>query len=297
MAKRTNRLGKGLGALIPENSYTPAKTVEEAIITGNIAEIDINDIETNPFQPRSQFDEQAIAELADSIKQLGIIQPITVRRLKNEKFQLISGERRLRASKIVGLKKIPAFVRDANDQEMLEFSLVENIQREDLNPIEIAITYHRLMEECNLTQSNLSERTGKGRSSVANYLRLLNLPPEIQAGMRSSKITLGHAKILAGLTNDKHNQLKLFYKILSAGLSVKKTQDEVDLLLHPKGKVIKKNILPKNFQEYKNNFSEKLDTSVNITLSKSGKGKLIIDFDSEDDLKNIIKEFSNNNLD
>lgn len=292
MAKKNNenRLGKGLGALISENSYTPAKTVEEAIETGNFAEIKIEDIETNPFQPRSQFDEQALNELAESIKQLGIIQPITVRAKGNSKFQLISGERRLRASKIAELDRIPAFVRDANDQEMLEFALVENIQRENLNPIEIAISYQRLMDECELTQDNLSERTGKGRSSIANYLRLLNLPPEVQAGVRVNKISMGHAKILAGLSDDRHNQLKIFYKILSAGLSVKKTQEEVNQILNPSSKKEKKqgNELSDNYQNFKNNISEKFNTKVDIKIDKTGKGKLIIDFKSEEVLDKII---------
>ncbi|MBN2890991.1 MAG: ParB/RepB/Spo0J family partition protein [Bacteroidales bacterium] len=290
MAKNENRLGKGLGALIPENSYTPAKTIEEAIKTGNIAEISIEDVETNPFQPRSQFDEQALIELSESIKQLGIIQPITVRIIKKDKFQLISGERRLRASKMAGLDKIPAFIRDANDQEMLEFALVENIQRENLNPIEIAITYQRLMEECSLTQESLSERTGKGRSSIANFLRLLNLPPEIQAGLRANKISMGHAKILAGLTEDRHNQLKVFYKILSAGLSVKKTQEEVNSILNPKAKKEKSDTdeLPQNIKEFKSNMANRFDTKVDIKIEKNGKGKLIIDFESEDILQKII---------
>lgn len=292
MAKKNSRLGKGLGALIPENSYTPpAKTIEEAILTGNIAEIDINDVETNPFQPRSQFNEQALLELSESIEQLGIIQPITVRKLKNDKFQLISGERRLRASKMAGLEKIPAFVRQANDQEMLEFALVENIQRENLNPIEIGITYQRLMDECNLTQESLSERTGKGRSSIANYLRLLNLPPEIQAGLRSTKISMGHAKILAGLSDNKHVQLTVFYKIISAGLSVKKTQEEVNQILNPKQKTDKTE-LPDSYQQFKTNFTEKFDTKVDIKLSKNGKGKIIIDFESEEALEKILKELN-----
>jgi len=290
MAKNENRLGKGLGALIPDTPYTPAKTIEEAIKTGNIAEIDIEKVETNPFQPRSQFDETALNELAESIKQLGIIQPITVRLIGKDKFQLISGERRLRASKIAGLEKLPAFVREANDQEMLEFALVENIQRENLNPIEIAISYQRLMEECDLTQEKLSERTGKGRSSVANYLRLLKLPPEIQAGLRSTKITMGHAKVLSSLP-DRHSQLKVFYKVLAAGLSVKKTQEAVDAELNPKKEDNSKenNSLSDEFLSYKSNFERKLDTNVDIKMAKNGSGKLIIDFKN----KELLEKFLN----
>jgi ParB family chromosome partitioning protein len=291
MAKNDNRLGKGLGALIPDaSSYTkPAKTIEEAVKTGNIAEIEIEKVETNPFQPRTQFDEQALKELAESIKQLGIIQPITVRILKKGKFQLISGERRLRAAKIAGLEKIPAFVRKANDQEMLEFALVENIQRENLNPIEIAITYQRLIDECDLTQDKLSERTGKGRSSISNYLRLLKLPPEIQAGLRANKITMGHAKVISSLP-DRHNQLKIFYKILAAGLSVKKTQEAVDAILYPdETKEDKKQGLPEEYKTLKKEFEQKLNTKVDIKISPNGKGKLIIDFEDEDLLNKIIK--------
>lgn len=292
MAKNLNRLGKGLGALIPETNYTPAKTIEEAIKTGNIAEIDVNKVETNPFQPRSQFDEQALLELAESIRQLGIIQPITVRLLKKDKFQLISGERRLRASKLAGLEKIPAFVRDANDQEMLEFALVENIQRENLNPIEIAISYQRLMDECSLTQENLSERTGKGRSSIANYLRLLKLPPEIQAGLRSTKITMGHAKVLSSLP-DRHNQLKVFYKVLAAGLSVKKTKEAVDAIINPPVRSSKKEVeIPEKISTYRTNIEEKFNTKVDIKLSDDGSGKLIIDFNNPELLEKIANLLS-----
>ncbi len=295
MAKSNNRLGKGLGALIPdvnEINKNKAKTVEEAIDTGDIAVIDIDKIETNPFQPRSQFDEQALIELSESIKQLGIIQPITVRLLGKNKFQLISGERRLKASKMAGLDKIPAFVREANDQEMLEFALVENIQREELNPIEIAITYQRLMEECDLTQETLSERTGKGRSTVANYLRLLNLPPEIQAGLRAGKITMGHAKILASLP-ERHSQLKVFYKILAAGLSVKKTQDEVNAILHPKKqKNTEKQELPEKLENYKTELTKKFNTKFDIKLTPKGKGKLVIDFENQEQLEKILKILS-----
>jgi ParB family chromosome partitioning protein len=291
MQKKEIRLGKGLGALITESSYTPAKTIQEAIQTGNIAEIEIEKIETNPFQPRSQFDEQTLSELSESIKQLGIIQPITVRLLVENKFQLISGERRLRAAKLAGLTKIPAFVREANDQEMLEFALVENLQRENLNPIEIGLSYQRLMDECQLTQENLSERTGKGRSTVANYLRLLKLPPEIQAGLRSTKISMGHAKILSALP-DRHSQLKIFYKILSAGLSVKKTQETVDSILYPSDKKEKEeNNLPENIEKFKSTFTDKFKAKFDVKLTKNGSGKIIIDFDNDEILHKILSTF------
>ena len=295
MAKTDNRLGKGLGALIPDaNTYTnKAKTVEEAIKTGAIAELDINSIETNPFQPRAIFDEESLEELANSIRELGIIQPITVRILSKNKYQIISGERRLRASKIAGLKKIPAFVRDANDQEMLEFALVENIQRENLNPIEIAITYQRLLEECELTHDQLSERTGKGRSSITNYLRLLNLPPEIQAGLRVNKISMGHAKVIGSLP-DRHNQLKVFYKVLSGGLSVKKTEELVKSINEPK--IVRgKTQIPENYRKLVNNIAQKLKTKVDVKLSKKGNsGKLIINFENEKLLEQILNSIEDN---
>lgn len=294
MAKIENsRLGKGLGALIPEaNTFPTAKTVEEAVKTGNVAEIDIDKVETNPFQPRAQFDEEALNELAESIKQLGIIQPITVRILSEDKFQLISGERRLRASKIAGLKQIPAFVRKANDQEMLEFALVENIQREDLNSIEIAITFQRLMEECTLTQDQLSERTGKARSSVANYLRLLKLPPEVQSGLRSNKITMGHAKILSSLS-ERHLQLKVYYKILAAGLNVRQTQKEVDEILNPKTKSEKaEKDVPIEISELQDKFDNYFKAKTDIKIAKNGKTKLVVDFEDIDSLKKLLNFFS-----
>jgi len=293
MAKIENRLGRGLGALIPENNIQTAPNVEEAIKNGTVAEIEIDKIETNPFQPRANFDEEALIELSESIKQLGIIQPITVRILSENKFQLISGERRLRASKMAGFTKIPAFVRKANDQEMLEFALVENIQREDLNPIEIAITFQRLIEECHLTQDQLSERTGKARSSIANYIRLLKLPPEVQAGVRSGKITMGHAKILTSLS-ERHLQLKVYYKILAGGLNIKQTQKEVDALLNPQKNKEETEIteIPNDIKELKTKFENYFELKSNLKISTNGKAKLVIDFEDTEKLKKLLNFFS-----
>ena len=294
MAKK-NRLGKGLGALINESSYkTKTVKVEEAISSGSIADIELDKIETNPYQPRLKFDEEAIGELANSIKELGIIQPITVRQLDENKFQLISGERRLRASKIAGLKSIPCFIRKAKDQEMLEFALVENIQREDLNAIEIAITYKRLIDECELTQEALSERSGKKRSTVANYLRLLTLPPDIQAGLRAKKISMGHARALVTVSDDKQ-QLKAFYKILSGGINVRDTEELVKEIKNPqiRKKKLKKE-LPENFKVFKNTLSERLETKIDLKVNKKGKGKLTISFKSEEELDKIVKMIKEN---
>jgi len=296
MMNKKSPLGRGLGALITDAKYE-VKTVDEAVSTGSIAEIDINKIETNPFQPRTQFDESALNELCESIKQLGIIQPITVRKIKDGHFQLISGERRLRASKLAGLEVIPAFVRKANDQEMLEFALVENIQREDLNPVEIAITYKRLLEECNLTQEQLSDRTGKGRSSVSNYLRLLNLPPEIQAGLRAKSITMGHAKALIGL-KERQEQVKLFYKVLAGGLSVRVTEElvkeEEEGKIEEKKEKKQKNSLPEQHNNFKDNLSKKLSSKIDLKRDEKGRGKIVISFKSDEDferLSNILKSF------
>jgi ParB family chromosome partitioning protein len=295
MMTKKSPLGRGLGALITDAKYE-VKNVEEAISTGSIAEIDISKIETNPFQPRAHFDEDALKELAESIEQLGIIQPITVRKIKEDLFQLISGERRFRASKMAGLNKIPAFVRKANDQEMLEFALVENIQREDLNPVEIAITYKRLLEECSLTQEQLSDRTGKGRSSVSNYLRLLNLPPEIQAGLRSKDISMGHAKALSGL-KDKQEQVKLFYKVLAGSLSVRVTEEIVKEELEADNtekteKKVKKSDLPEKFNYFKNGLSKKLSAKIDLKRDEKGQGKIVINFKSDEEferLSNLLK--------
>ncbi len=293
MSAKKRGLGKGLGALIGENAYVP-KTVEEAISTGAVTEIDINKIKTNPYQPRADFDEQALQELADSIKELGLIQPITVKKTGKDEYQLISGERRLRAAKIAGLEKIPVYVRDINDEELLAYALVENIQREDLNPIEIAISLQRLIDECNYTQDQLSEKTGKGRSTIANYLRLLNLPVEIQAGLRAGKITMGHAKALNSLSDNRQAQLKVFYKVLSAGLSVRETEELVKKELNPEEKRKVKRTLPEHYKELKNDLTKKLNRKVDIKLGNKGKGKLILDFSSEEDLKELLKFFETN---
>ena len=284
-------LGRGLGALIGDNAYTP-KPVEEAISTGSVAEIEISLISTNPYQPRTDFDQQAIEELAQSIKELGLIQPITVRKLKDGKYQLISGERRLRAAKIAGLKKLPAYVRDINDEDLLTHSLVENIQREDLNPIEIAISFQRLIDECNYTQEQVSEKTGKARSSIANYLRLLNLPIEIQAALRNGKISMGHAKPLLSI-NDEELQLKIFYKVIENKLSVRETEKLIKQELGEKPKRTVKRSLPEKYVSAKAELSAQLNRKVDIKLGNKGKGKLILEFNSEEDLQELLNFLKN----
>ena len=232
MAIHKGGLGRGLNALISDNTYT-AKP-EEVISSGNIAEVEISKIEPNPNQPRTVFDEEKLNELADSIKTLGIIQPITLRKIDDEKFQIISGERRYRASKIAGLEKVPAYIRDADDNSVLELALVENIQREDLNPIEVAISYRRLVEECNISQENVSKRVGKGRTTITNFLRLLKLPDEIQAALRNKLISVGQVRPLISI-EDENLQLDLFHKIYENGLSARQVEE---LVKNPDGYII-----------------------------------------------------------
>ncbi len=290
MVAKKKALGRGLGALIDDAKYEK-RPVEEAVSTGAIAEIDISKIETNPFQPRKEFDKEALQELADSIKELGIIQPITVKKIGNNKFQLISGERRFRASKIAGLKKIIAFVRDANDQGLLEMALVENIQREDLNSIEVAVTYQRLMDECNLTQEKLSERVGKKRATISNYLRLLKLPAEIQVGVRDGRLSMGHAKALITM-DDPDAQLKVFYKIINEGLSVRSAEALVRELKYPVDKEKTKTTkteLPKQYANIRDSLKKQLNTKVDLKRNEKGKGSITISFNSEDEFNRITQ--------
>jgi ParB family chromosome partitioning protein len=230
MAKATKKqaLGRGLSALLkdPSNDIQSVQDKNADKVIGNIVDLDIDFIEVNPFQPRTNFSEESLRELASSIKELGIIQPITVRKLGLNKYQLVSGERRYRASKLIGLETIPAYVRIANDQESLEMALVENIQRQDLDPIEIALSYQRLIEEINLTQEQMSERVGKKRSTIANYLRLLKLDPIIQTGMRDGFISMGHGRALITI-EDQNQQLNIYENILANKLSVRETENLV----------------------------------------------------------------------
>jgi len=288
MTLKKSALGRGLGALIDDAVYEK-RPVDEAISTSAIAEIEIEKIEANPFQPRKEFDQESLNELASSISELGIIQPITVKATENGRFQIISGERRFRASKIAGLTKIIAFVRDADDQGLLEMALVENIQREDLNSIEVAVTYQRLIEECSLTQERLSDRVGKKRATIANYLRLLKLPAEIQVGVRDNRITMGHARALINLDNPDF-QLKLYHRIISEGLSVRNAEAltrEAQYPVRKDDKKSKSKDLPKQFLSFKNSLNSILGTKVDLKRSENGKGSIIISFNSEDEFNRI----------
>ena len=288
MVAKKKAMGRGLGALIEDEKYEK-RPVKEAVSTSAIAEIKISKIESNPFQPRKEFENEALVELADSIKELGIIQPITVKKLDNGNFQLISGERRYRASKMAGLNSIIAFVRDANDQGLLEMALVENIQREDLNSVEIAVTYQRLMDECKLTQERLSERVGKKRATIANYLRLLKLSAEIQVGVRDKKISMGHAKAIINIDNPA-TQLKVYYRIINEGLSVRNAEAIVREINYPVRKEknqADKIQLPKEYLSVRNSLNKWLDTKVDLKKSENGKGSITISFNSEDEFSRI----------
>ncbi len=283
-----NVLGRGLGALIDGGDIESAKAMVDAI-----SEIAIKDIEANPWQPRSKFDEEALDELAESIREIGIIQPITVRVLENGKYQLITGERRFRASKKIGLRKIPAYVRVANDQNMLEMALVENIQREDLNSIEVAISYQRLIEECSLTQENLSERVGKKRSTISNYLRLLKLPAEIQIGLRNAKISMGHARALVNL-EDAEDQQYVYEETVKSDLSVRKVEELVRKLQegskeekNSSGKGSKEPVV-KEYEDLTTHLSRHFGTKVDFKRSTKGSGKIVIPFTSDEELERII---------
>ncbi|WP_460218816.1 ParB/RepB/Spo0J family partition protein [Psychroserpens sp. MEBiC05023] len=293
MAKATKKqaLGRGLSALLkdPSNDIKSANDKNADTIIGNIVELDIDVIEINPFQPRTNFNEETLRELASSIKELGVIQPITVRKLEFNKFQLVSGERRFRASKLIGLKTIPAYIRIANDQESLEMALVENIQRQDLDPIEIALSYQRLIDEISLTQEQMSERVGKKRSTIANYLRLLKLDPIIQTGMRDGFISMGHGRAIINI-EDQSVQLDIYEKIITDKLSVRATEALVKSYHNPsEKKTVEPEELPKFVKKGIKEFSEYFGHKIGVKLSKNGKGQITIPFHSEEDFNRIKK--------
>lgn len=285
MAKKS-ALGRGLGALL-ENSGADKldRSVSGEVPTGSISEIPVAEIEANPFQPRTRFDQEKLDELAASISQLGIIQPLTVRKVRPNKYQLISGERRFRASQLAGLTQVPAYVRVANDQTMLEMALVENIQRDDLDAIEVAISYQRLIDECNLTQEALGERVGKNRSTITNYLRLLKLPAQIQKALMDKVLTMGHARAIINI-DDENEQLELFKEIVKGGLSVRATE-EASKRVKQTGKTEKKE-LPIEFQRLKENLRQQLNTEVGLKVNAKGKGSISIPFDNEKELKRVL---------
>jgi ParB family chromosome partitioning protein len=293
--KQRNALGRGLSALL-EHSSTDI-TANESKPLHSISEIPISQIQANPFQPREEFEETALNELAESIKVHGIIQPITVRKLGYDSYQIISGERRTRASRLAGLTSIPAFIRLADDQGMLEMALIENIQREELNAMEIAFSYKRLVDECSLNQEQLGERVGKNRSTVNNYLRLLKLPDNIQAAIRDAKISMGHARAIISVDNPDEQQF-LFQKMMDEGMSVRQIEnlvrsaherkegDEEEKSTEPRAK---KADLPSAFVEIQKTLTSKLSVKVKIKADERGRGSVMIPFKSQQELKKIME--------
>jgi len=285
-------LGRGLSAILesPETDIT-SKDISGNYVAGAIANLPLTKIETNPFQPREDFDEAALTELSQSIQEQGIIQPLTVRKMGYDKYQIISGERRYRASKLAGIETVPCYIRVANDEQMLEWALIENIQRENLNAIEIAISYNRLIEECSLTQDELSKKVGKNRSTVTNYMRLLKLPPEVQAALRDGSISMGHARTLINI-DDQAKQLIITRKIIADELSVR----EVEKLVRNLDKVVShiskpaKIALPLKYEVMKDSLQERLNRKIELHRTPKGKGSIVIPFISDDDLQSIISK-------
>lgn len=293
VSKKKDALGKGIRALLSdiddETEILKISATDEDSIINTVPKIKLELIEVNPFQPRSDFNQQALEELAASIKVHGVIQPITVRKISDKKYQLISGERRLRASKMAGFTEIPAYVRTANDQEVVEMALIENIQREDLNAMEVALTYQRLIDECELTHENLGERLGKDRSTVTNYLRLLKLPPEIQKALRSNLLSMGHARAIISVP-EVDKQLYVLKEVANKGLSVRKTEELVRLL-SSKSVTKKENTEPTLPVAYKNVQTKLMDifeTKVKIKKSATDKGEIVIPFYSVADLNRLL---------
>ncbi|RIH64128.1 ParB/RepB/Spo0J family partition protein [Mariniphaga sediminis] len=285
MAKR-NALGRGLGALIDD-----AEKMKQA----GISEIELTKIEANPFQPRSKFDEESLEELAASIREIGLIQPITLRKNGSDSFQIIAGERRFRAAQKAGMETIPAYIRHAKDDGMLEMALVENIQREDLDAIEIALSYQRLMDELEFTQEDLSGRVGKKRSTIANYLRLLKLPAIIQKALREKEISMGHARALINI-EDADVQEMIYQQIVKYGFSVRRVE-EIVRSLDEEGlqqNQSRKKELPKEYRDYKGQLGKLLGSRIGISVNEKGKGKIVIPFKSGNDLERIVKIIENN---
>jgi len=284
-----NALGKGLGALIDGVE----KEVLERKVEPNM-DIPLDSIDGNPFQPRSHFDEQSLEELASSIKKLGIVQPLTVRETGNGRYQLIAGERRLRAARLAGLTQIPAYIRTADDQGMLELALVENIQREDLDAVEVAISFQRLIEECKLTQEQLSERVGKQRSTIANYLRLLRLPAEIQLGIRNKHVMMGHARTLVNIENPR-TQMEVYYRIIDGDLSVRQVEELVRMLQTEKikdpAKRERKKKLNEDFRQLSEHLNRIFSTKINFRINEQGKGKIVIPFENPEEMERILGLF------
>lgn len=293
MKDKKRAMGRGLGAILNSESKVSIHSASDEgaeSFVGTIIEVPIEDIFPNPTQPRTYFDTKALEELSESIKSLGVIQPITLRK-EGEKFEIISGERRYRASKLAGLKSIPSYIRLVNDQELLEMALVENIQREDLDAIEIALTYQRLLEEIGMTQESLSKRLGKERSTITNFIRLLRLNPHIQNAIRRGEISAGHGRALLTV-EDQRSQSLLLEKILKEGLNVRQTESAAKAL-KKSSEMPGKKIVPNEIKKLQKQMEDKLAVKVEIKTNSTGKkGKIVLDFKSEKELEAIISYFS-----
>jgi ParB family transcriptional regulator, chromosome partitioning protein len=284
---KRNVLGRGLGALMDDaDRMQPGAGIDE---------IELSKIEANPFQPRTKFDEETLKELAESIKEIGLIQPITLRKIADNKYQIIAGERRFRAAQLAGMNSIPAFIRKAKDEGMLEMALVENIQREDLDAIEIAMSYQRLLEELEFTQEELSSRVGKKRSTIANYLRLLKLPAVIQKGLIDKLISMGHARAIINI-EDTDVQTLIYGQIVKMGLSVRRVEEIVRNLNNAEAKetvTAEKHKFPKEYQNLKKQLDKILSSKIDISMNSHGRGKIVIPFKSVSDLERIVKIIEN----
>ncbi len=301
MSAKKAALGRGLGALLEGSSSNPIEPKDSgfevsdagSIGAGSVSLLAIAKVEANPFQPRTHFDKEALEELTSSIKEHGVIQPITVRKIGSDRYQIISGERRFRASQNAGLKEIPVYVRAADDQTMLEMAIIENVQRKDLNAIEVALSYQRLIDECNITQEKVGERVSKSRASVTNYLRLLNLPDEVQAGIRDEKISMGHARALLGFESDEA-KIKVYRAIIDGNLSVRKVEELAKQSKEDKvAKSTAKSEVPKSILKISDSLGFHLGSKIKIAQDKSGKGKIVIPFEDEDHLRKIIDALDN----
>ena len=309
MAKQQRGLGKGIGALLGgENDFAPLRQpvgyVHKEVVgqrpsqdTADILRIPVDMIEPNPYQPRMSFDQEALDELADSIRTLGLIQPITVRRKEEGRYQIISGERRFRACRLAGMDMIPAYIRDTNDQGMLEMAIVENIQRENLDPIEVAMSYQRLIEECNLTQEQMAVRVGKKRASVTNYLRLLKLPAKIQHDLKVGLLSVGHAKVLLGV-EDLKLQEYLCDLVIKEELSVRQLEDKIKKLTEQKkaAEPQEEQDLPDEYFKVLEIVGKYFENNISIKRSGSGKGSMTIHFGSDDEVRNFLKALEDSNF-
>ncbi|MCX6280664.1 MAG: ParB/RepB/Spo0J family partition protein [Bacteroidetes bacterium] len=294
MQGKKKALGRGLSALLEGGASELAGEELPAIpVSHVVSAIQLDQLETNPFQPRSQFEEKELAELAVSIQEQGIIQPVTVRKVGPDRYQLITGERRCRAAKMAGLREIPAFIRLANDEQMLEMAIVENIQRMDLNPLELALSFQRLIEECRIRQEDLGQKVGKDRSTVSNYIRLLKLPVEIQVAVRDGIISMGHARTLITV-EDEQTQLQVLQKILEKKLSVRQVEDLVRSLLKPikPASPTGPKLLPYHYQRAKEHISNRFQQEIEIRLKRKGKGSILIHFNSEEEFDRLLSKMN-----